>query len=237
MWYTFTHWISVSETSDFNSKGLHVFCDQCCGIEQVFNEQEARRELRKYRRKGPAKSTRILIEALRNEELAGHDLLDIGGGIGAIQQELIQSGVSNVFNVDAASAFVKVSREEAERMGYADRVGYAHGNFVEIADDVDPADIVTLDRVICCFPDMHRLVSLSAEKAQRFYGIVFPRDTWWVHLASTVFNAVFGVVRRSPFKTFIHSTDAVDSLLLSMGLERRFFRTSGIWQIMVYARA
>lgn len=214
-----------------------MICDQCRDIEQIFNERDARKQLKRYRKKGTAKSTRLLIDALIEAGVEGRDLLDIGGGIGVIQQELLRSGVTYAANVDAASGYVKVSREEAERQGFIDRVDYTHGNFVDLAPSVEKADIVTLDRVICCFPDMKTLVDLSAEKARKLYGIVFPRDTWWIKLGVRVLNPVFRIFSRTSFESFVHPTNEVDRMLRAKGMRRRYFRTAGMWQVMVYARA
>jgi len=214
-----------------------MICDQCMGIEQIFNERDARKQLKKYRKKGAAKSTHLLVDALRGIGVKGRDLLDIGGGIGVIQQELFRSGVTYATNVDAASGYVKVSREEAERQGFIDRVDYTHGNFVDLAPSVEKADIVTLDRVICCFPDMKTLVDLSAEKARKFYGIVFPRDTWWIKLGVRVFNPLLRIFSRTSFESFVHPTNEVDRMLQAKGMRRAYFRTAGIWQVMVYVRA
>jgi magnesium-protoporphyrin O-methyltransferase len=213
-----------------------MVCDQCRDIEQIFNEKDARKQLRKYLKKGASKSTRLLVSALEQEGVEGDNLLDIGGGIGAIQQELFKAGVTRAWNVDAASGYVQVSREEAKRGGFTDRVGYTHGNFVELASQVEEADIVALDRVICCFPDMKSLVALSAEKARKLYGLVFPKDTWWLKLGVFILNPLFRIFSRTSFESFVHPTDEVDSLLRSKGLQQRYYRTSGMWQIMVYAR-
>jgi magnesium-protoporphyrin O-methyltransferase len=214
-----------------------MICDQCRDIEQIFNEKDARKQLKRYLKKGAPKSTRVLIQALEGEGVEGNSLLDIGGGIGVIQRELFQAGLNRACNVDAASGYVKVSQEEAEGQGYSDRVGYIHGNFVEVAPEVGDADIVTLDRVICCFPDMKSLVALSASKARKLYGLVFPIDTWWMKLAAFILNPIYKIFSRTTFESFVHSTEEVDSLIRSTGLKRCFYRTSGLWQIMVYARA
>ena len=80
-------------------------CCQCKGIESVFNEREARSHLKAYREDGPAKTTRLLIEALRAQGVEGMTLLDIGGGVGAIQHELLRDGVVRATAVDASSAW------------------------------------------------------------------------------------------------------------------------------------
>ena len=140
-------------------------CCQCQGIEDLFNEQLVSKELTQYRIKGPEKTTRMMIDALKTGGIQGLSLLDIGGGVGAVQHELIEAGLKHAIDVDASKSYIHAAREEATRRGIADRVSFQHGNFVDLAAQITPADIVTLDRVVCCYPDMEKLVGLSAARA------------------------------------------------------------------------
>src|SRR3990170_4333438 len=172
-------------------------CCQCQGIEELFDQQYVYKELSRYRARGPDKTTRMLTEAIKEAGVAGLSLLDIGGGVGAIQHELLGAGVDHATNIDASTAYLSAARDEVERRGNAERVSYHHGNFVDLATDIEPADIVTLDRVICCYPDMEELVGLSAAKAGRLYGLVYPRDTWWVKFGLALMNFFLRLQRSS----------------------------------------
>lgn len=186
-------------------------CAQCQGIEGFFDRGTAERNLRTYRKRGPDRTTRLLIEALESEGVAGLTLLDIGGGIGVIQCELLKAGAAHATDVDASSAYLTAAQGEAERQGLADRVEYRRGNFVDLAPELASADIVTLDRVVCCYHDPRSLVGLSAAKAAKLYGLVYPRDTWWSRTPIALVNLVFRL-RRNPFRIFVHPTAAVDGL-------------------------
>lgn len=210
-------------------------CCQCQGIETFFDEKVARRELKRYRKKGPSKTTRLLIDALKAEGLNGKTLLDIGGGIGAIQHELLEWGASTAVSVDASQAYIKVAREEAHRRELDGRVSYHYGDFVDLAGDIKDADMVTLDRVICCYDDMERLVGLSAERARKVYGLVYPRDHGVIKAARPLVNFFFWA-RGNPFRIFIHPTRAVDARVRSRGFTPRFYRKTAFWQVVVYVR-
>jgi magnesium-protoporphyrin O-methyltransferase len=210
-------------------------CCQCQGLETFFDKKIAARELKKYRKKGPNKTTRLLIDALKADGVEGSTLLDIGGGVGAIQHELLEAGASHATSVDASSAYLKTAKEEAERRGHADRVRYHYGDFVELAAEIPPAEIVTLDRVICCYHDMKALVGLSLSKAGRLYGVVYPRDLWWVKAGVAVANFFQRLLRRQ-FRVFVHPTEEVDGMVRSSGWQRRFYHTTALWQVVVYAR-
>ena len=210
-------------------------CCQCRGIETEFDQKQAARKLETYRADGPDLTTRILIDALRAEGVEGLTLLDIGGGIGAIQHELLRYGAQSVTNVEASTASIAAARAEHERQGHASRVDYRHGNFCDLAADLSPADIVTLDRVICCYHDMQALVSLSAARVRKLYGIVYPRDTWWMRIALAIANLSYWL-QQSSFRTFLHPTAAVESLVRSHGLKQCFYRKTLKWQVVIYTR-
>lgn len=210
-------------------------CCQCQGIEEVYSQSYVTRDLSRYRAKGPGKTTRMLVQAIRETGVDGLTLLDIGGGVGAIQHALLDDGVQEVTNVEASNAYIQASRAEAQRRGYSERVSHYHGDFVDLAADIAPADIVTLDRVICCYHEMEKLVSLSAERTGKLYGLVYPRDTWLTKIWVAVDNLI-SRLRRSPFRAFVHSPEAVEALVSRSGLKRNTYRQTWIWQVVVYTR-
>lgn len=213
-----------------------MICPQCVGVEKLFDEKYAQRDLKRYLRKGPVKTTRLLIKAIRAEGVKDFSLLDIGGGIGAIQLELFEAGVSRATDVDAATAYLTIARAEAERRGLTDRIVYRSGDFVEVANEIDPADIVTLDRVICCYHDMPKLVSLSAAKAGRIYGLVYPRLNMVMRLARPLIN-LHNRIKRSPFRFYLHSPAEVDRILRDCGFKRLCESRTPLWQIVVFVRS
>ena len=208
---------------------------QCEGISTQFGAGTARRELRRFRRRGPTTTTRLLIDDLRAAGVDGASLLDIGGGIGAIHHLLIDAGARAATHVDVSRDYIGAARDEAARRGHADRVRFLHGDFVELAPSLPGADLVTLDRVICCYPDMPLLVAAAAAKAGRLLGAVYPRDVWWVRLGVRSVNAVMRV-RRSEFRVFVRPPDAIDAVLRQHGLEQRTCRRSGLWEVVTYGR-
>ena len=210
-------------------------CPHCQGAEKFFDASTARGDLDSYRKNGPAKTTRLLLDAIRGAGKPSHTLLDIGGGVGAIQHELLADAVQSAVHVDASTAYLGASQEEAGKRGHRERVTYVHGNFVELAPEITPADIVTLDRVLCCYPDMPGLVAASTSRAQQLYGVIYPRDTWWMRLGGRMINGWFWL-RRNPFRFFVHPTDEVDSAIRASGFAPRFHKNSGAWQVVLYGR-
>jgi magnesium-protoporphyrin O-methyltransferase len=208
----------------------------CCGIADVFDEAKARTDLEKYRRRGPSPSTTRLIGALRDASQPLESLLDVGGGVGAIAHELLEHGVARATIVDGSAAYLAAAREESERRTHRARLSLRAGDFTEIAADLEPADVVTLDKVVCCFADMDTLLTSSAARARRLYGIVYPRDAWWVRLAIAAENRMMRW-KGSSFRGYVHANSAIDAALRRAGLVPRF-RTGRVWWVVaVYERA
>ncbi|MCJ7569954.1 MAG: class I SAM-dependent methyltransferase [Anaerolineales bacterium] len=211
-------------------------CCQCEGIEARFDKEYVANKLQRYREKGPKESTRILIEVL--EETLDNDmtLLDIGSGIGDIQHALLGEGVKESYNCEASSAFIDACKQEAERQGNANRITHIKGDFVDIAENIPTADIVTLDRVICCYHDMPDLVIKSLAKARKLYAIVIPIDKWWVKLGTSIYYNLRFLIQRNPFRVFVHPTEAVETLIINNGFRNIFSQVKGTWQIAVYEK-
>ena len=112
-------------------------CCQCKGIENIFDKKAAKRELKRYLKKGPSKTTRMLLDAINKKGVPGLDFLDIGGGIGAIQYGLIKAGASNGVSIEASSAYLDVVKNEIIKNGLAEKVNFKHGDFTTIASDID----------------------------------------------------------------------------------------------------
>ena len=210
-------------------------CCQCQGIETLFNNRIARRDLRRYNKRGATGMTAKLIQCIKGQSIAALSLMDIGGGVGAIQHELVEAGVDKVVSVDASSAYLEASRQTANQLEYLDRVEYHQGDFVDLAADLPASDIVTLDKVVCCYPDMEALVSKSAQLTKSYYGLVLPQENWLASIAMTVINLVTRL-RRVPFKMYVHSHEQIDSILNNLGFSEISTRRDLFWQVKLYQR-
>lgn len=211
----------------------------CCStdiIESRFNQAYVQKKLERYQRKGPKKTTTILTSAIVAHMRTGMTLLDIGGGIGDIQHILIPKGISKAINCEASSAFLEACNRQAKNNGYSDRIEHIQGDFVEVSDQVPGADIVTLDRVICCYPDMPELVRASLAKAESLYAIVIPRDTWFIKWMTEFYYNLRFLLQRNPFRVFVHSVQDLESLTTSAGFKPVFEERKGWWLIQLFAR-
>lgn len=210
-----------------------------CGCDpffSIFDRRTAEQDRDRYRRQGPDRSTRMLIELIRPMLVSGSTVLDIGGGIGVIDHELLRGGAGHAVLVDASPAYVDVARDEAQRDELLDRFEIVQGDFVRQASDIAAADIVTLDRVVCCYPDADALVGLSALRARRAYGLVLPRDGTLIRLGVRLVNAWFRI-RGQAYRTSAHPNAKVDALVAAGGLRPVAERSTWFWRIVVYERS
>jgi magnesium-protoporphyrin O-methyltransferase len=212
--------------------------DSCgCGDDfaSIFDRGTAERDRERYRRHGPDETTAMLLEMINRDRVRDASVLDIGGGIGVITQELLKAGAGHAVLVDAAPAYLEVARNEFRASNALDRVDIVEGDFVRRASSIDTSDIVTLDRVVCCYPDAESLVRLSADRARNLLGLVLPRNTRLVRLALWANNLRFRLT-RSPYRAFGHSNELIDRLVGDLGLDPIAEERTLFWRVVLYRR-
>jgi magnesium-protoporphyrin O-methyltransferase len=193
--------------------------------------------LRAYRRHGPARSTRILLDAIRATGVEGRTLLDIGGGVGVLQHELLDAGLASAVSVEASQAATEACRAEAERRGHAHRIEHHLGDVRAVGPTLRPADIVTLDRVVCCGPDMETVIERSAALAREVLGVVLPRDVGWVKLGWRLPSNLKQRAIGSPLRLYVHATRDVELAVARVAdLRPHLAGTAGVWQVVVFTR-
>src|SRR6266511_2008941 len=127
------------------------------------------------------------------------------GRMGDLDPEPLRgAGAERVTAVEAAPAYVAAAREEAGRRNVADRLDLVNGDFVSVAGDVMPADVVTMDRVVCCYPAYQPLLEAALRRSRRLLAFSYPRDRWYVRAAVGMQN-LSRALFRSPFRGFVHS--------------------------------
>jgi len=209
----------------------------CCEItDNAFSEAEARSELKNYRRRGPANQTNLILNAIRSLGLKNADLLDIGGGIGVIHHELLNDVAREATHVDASSAYLKEAKAEAARRGHGERIRFIHADFTDVASELPKADIVTLDRVVCCYPDFRRLLKAAAEHSREALAFTYPRETGYFRIGFKILN-LFQLLRKDPFRVFLHPIIEMDLLLQREGFERVVLHRLFVWEMALYKRA
>jgi len=181
-------------------------------------------------------ATRELIEVLRREGVDGARVLDIGAGVGAVHVSLLEAGAAGAVDVDASREYLATARTEAERRGLDGRVEYRYGDVVELAGDLPPADVVTLDSVICCYPYLGPLLAAATRSHPRLVGITYPRDVWWMRAFMRLFNLAHAV-RRSPARYFVHRHAQVERSMAGAGYKSSHDGGTREWRVVLYRRS
>lgn len=208
----------------------------CCdpsGYEDVFSEKQAARDLKRYRRKGLNRLTTAMVANLK-KDAGGATILEVGGGIGAIQNELLLGGAASAVNVELSREYETAAMELAIEVGVADKVQRVHGDFVEIPST--SADIVVMNRVVCCYPDMEAIVAAAADSASSTLAMVFPRDRWFMRALRRII-AIERRLRRNSFRFFVHDPELIVGEATARGLEPSFSRRTTGWQAVILQRS
>src|SRR2546428_1695001 len=133
----------------------------CCvpdGYAQLFDEKNARSDARNYLKKGLDPTGQRMVDEILRRGVAGASGLEVGGGIGALEIELLRAGAAHATNVELVGTYEQAARGLLENVGLAGRVDRNALGFARGGVQGRRADIVLLHRVICCYPDMESLV-------------------------------------------------------------------------------
>ena len=210
----------------------------CCnprGCDEFFTPRLARRASKRYREKGLDKTARRMVAFLEQRGIEGATVLEIGGGVGEIQIELLKRGVARTVNLELSPAY----DEEAVRLLHEAGVEEdAERRLHDIAADpegVGPADVVVLHRVVCCYPDYERLLGAAAEHARRLVVFSYPARNWVSRPLISAQNLFFRF-RRKEFRTFAHPPKRMLAVLEERGLRRAYAHHPLVWQIAGFER-
>lgn len=210
----------------------------CCRAqtcETMFKPKTARKNLQRYRRKGLTPIERQMVATIPAEALHGARVLEIGGGIGAMQAELLASGAREGEVVELVEAYEPYARELVEEKGLNDRSRFRVADILEQPDAAAPAAVVVMNRVVCCSPDGIRLAEAGARLAQRMLVICFPRDRFLVRAAMGAVNLAQRIARR-PFRVFIHPKASLRSAAEAQGLSLVAHGQNVAWEFMALGR-
>ena len=207
----------------------------CCAAENQFGPKVAERDLRRYRRRGADAVTKLMLAQLRQWPLKNKQLLNIGGGIGVISAELAADGIAVATLVEASPAYLEVARRELQSRNGSRSTEFLLGDFAKIADTLPDADVITLDRVVCCYPDAEGLLRGAAARTLQLLAFSYPRDRWYMRATTAVQN-LLRWMKGKPFRTFVHSPQQMSGVLGHAGLVRAATQGTLVWVVDLYCR-
>ncbi len=216
--------------------------DACCvphninDLENTFDQKRAENEARAYLEKGADKRIKKLLAYFEGRSTEPFTVLDIGCGVGGAHFELLKNGMAlNVVGVEASSSYIASAGQIADSLKLTERIQYIRMDFAQSPVSIESADIVILDRVICCYPHLENLLAPAARRATRYLALSYPREDWWGRFFYRLSNSIRGL-RRSKFFTYIHTHADVHRIALQNGLSPVHATRSGDWQITIFER-
>ena len=209
----------------------------CCnvdGTDKYFSDQ-AERYVKRYRKKGLDSTSERLLRGLANLGVESRTVLDIGCGIGALHLRLLKLGATSAVGVEISEGMLEQAQQLAEEMGMHERVTYKRGDFAALDGEIEPADIVILDRVICCCAHPEPLIEASAGKCKGLYAVSYPRDNLFGKFSFKSMSW-FGELLRWPFHPYYHDPVQLELRFQRLGLTGVFSDETPVWRIKIFRK-
>ena len=209
----------------------------CCnrGLTETFTEDVSRKDANRYRRKGLPPRARKLVDAIESRvQFQDNTTLEIGVGAGGVTVEMLKRGAMRATGVDAVATQLAAARSLAADFNVGDRLELVLADFTA-ASDVQHADIVVMDRVICCYADWQALLASAARHADTLIAMTYPRDVWFMRLTKRVMNFSRWVI-RSDFRFHVHSPLRMREQLSANGFEPAVNGRYFGWEILTAVR-
>jgi magnesium-protoporphyrin O-methyltransferase len=201
----------------------------------MFGARFAKHIANRYRKRGLDETARTIVELVAAGGVQGATVLEIGGGVGEIQLELLKRGAASATNLELSPGYEPEAEALIAEAGFIDRV---ERRLIDIAADpaaVQAADIVVMHRVVCCYPDYAKLLGAAADHAGR--QLVFshpPRNAASRAVIGTQ-NLLFRMVGRD-FRAFAHPPAAMLAVLAEHGLQLRATHRGRVWRVAAVSR-
>ena len=208
--------------------------DGCCdssGYGALFGERFSRHLARRYRRRGLDRTASRMLEFLTTQGVDGASVLEIGGGVGSLQLELLRRGATRATNLELVDSYDADARALAADAGVTGRITRRQLDIAATPDAVEQHDIVVLHRVVCCYPDYQRLLGTAAEHAGRLMVFSHPPGGA-INRAAVAAENLFFRIRRSPFRTFAHDPDAMTATVGDHGMREAYRYRGLVWHVV-----
>ncbi len=210
----------------------------CCpprGYTRLFSKRAARRDAKRYRGEGLDDTAATMVGFLRERGVEGASVLEIGGGVGAIQVELLESGAERATNLELSPEYEDEAEGLARERGLEGRIERRLGDVVQAPELAGEADAVVLHRVVCCYPDYDALVGAAAERTRRYLVMSFPRPRLAVRAWFGAANVAAWLLRWE-YRTWVHPPEALVAAAERRGLTLARETSGRIWQVAALER-
>jgi magnesium-protoporphyrin O-methyltransferase len=195
----------------------------------------ATRAADRYRKKGVDKTAERMLGFLEEHGIEGATVLEIGGGVGELQIELLKRGAARTLNLELSAGYEEEAIRLLRETGVEDHVERRLHDLAADPRAVEPADVVVLHRVVCCYPDYERLLGAAADHARRLLVFSYPPRNVFSRVLLGAENLLLRL-RRQEFRSFVHPPARMLAVVEKQGLVHAFAHRPVVWQIAGFER-
>lgn len=195
------------ETSSISSIKAH-----CCGADSLFDKKKAKKEYKKYLKNGPTRVTGRIItqmnKLLSQVDLSSYSMIDIGGGIGALQWWFLEKGGGQSIDVDASSGYLDQASSHANKMGWESQTKFIMGDCTDVYPELQKADIITLDKVVCCYPNYEEILKTTCKKSSQYIALSYPMDGFAAQVLRQLGVLLLKIIKND-YRPYVHSVVSI----------------------------
>jgi 2-polyprenyl-3-methyl-5-hydroxy-6-metoxy-1,4-benzoquinol methylase len=210
--------------------------EHCCGADMFFDKKTAAREYRTYLKKGPSRVTARIIKQLESQDVTGKTMIDVGGGIGALQWWFLHNGGTQTIDIDASTGYLSQAENHAIENDWQDKTRFFEGDCTEVYDQIENADYITLDKVVCCYPNYKEILESTCDKSISHVSLSYPMDGMIAQAIASL-GGLFFMLMNNPYRPFVHPVSKIRGVFAAKGYQRIFHSKAFPWHIETYIKS
>jgi len=210
----------------------------CCSDNPAgeFFDKESKKFIKKYRKKGLEKISRMLVDGIEELGIKDATILEVGGGVGGAHRALLRNGASKAYATELSEEMINAAKLFSAEEGMTDRVEFILGDIVEMNGEIPVVDITMHDKVVCCYENAHGLLEKTLDKTKNIYGFVMPRN----HTIARIgfgFIILISKLLRWDFHPYFHPEQPILERIENAGFKLKYENHTFIWKVRVYQKA
>jgi len=210
--------------------------EHCCGADLFFDKKTAAKEYRAYLKKGPSRVTARIIKQLENQDVTDKTMIDVGGGIGALQWWFLQNGAVQTTDIDASSGYLSQAENHAIENNWQNITQFFEGDCTDVYGQIENADYITLDKVVCCYPNYREILESTCDKSISHVSLSYPMDGV-ISQAVAGLGGLFFKFIKNPYRPFVHPVKEIRTVFAKKGFERISHSVAFPWHIETYTKS
>jgi 2-polyprenyl-3-methyl-5-hydroxy-6-metoxy-1,4-benzoquinol methylase len=210
--------------------------EHCCGADKFFNKKTAAKEYRTYLKKGPSRVTARIIKQLESHDVTGKTMVDVGGGIGALQWWFLQNGGTQTIDIDASTGYLNQAENHAIENDWGDKTQFLAGDCTDVYDQIENADYITLDKVVCCYPNFKEILESTCDKSSSHVSLSYPMGGVIAQAIASL-GGLYFKLKNNSYRPFVHPVNEIRGVFAAKGYQRVVHSRAFPWHIETYVKS